>query len=335
MTAKTKTIPNALPKFNTLCAYTDREAWLKSRQKGIGGSDIGTLMGHNPYNTRLNVYLSKHDSSPSEIPDNPFMKAGRFLEGAIGDLYADSTGYEVVEDKSIFIHKKYPFLLASVDRIIKKKMPDGSYSYGILEIKNIGGDSKSWITNKPPLMYYDQLQHYLSVLDLEWGAIAALVGGQDFQIHPYKRDDAYVEKMALTAKDFWENNVMMGIPPDPETSEDVLLYYPEALDGVKKQASQEDMVMHQRLQKVNADLNDLSTEKKSLEAKLKAAIGNAEMIVDAQGKPLVSWKNQTPKYPNYFDVIGFQKADPETYKKWTRSSPKSRYFYMHKTRPAS
>ena len=45
------------------------EEFMKARNTGIGGSDIATLFGINPYATRLELYLQKRGEIDPK-PDN-------------------------------------------------------------------------------------------------------------------------------------------------------------------------------------------------------------------------------------------------------------------------
>ena len=40
-------------------AEMERDAWLQERSKGIGGSDVATVLGLNPYKTPLSLWEEK------------------------------------------------------------------------------------------------------------------------------------------------------------------------------------------------------------------------------------------------------------------------------------
>src|SRR5271156_958184 len=42
-----------------LIRFETKEEWLKWREGGIGGSDIATIMGHNPYKTPYQLWEEK------------------------------------------------------------------------------------------------------------------------------------------------------------------------------------------------------------------------------------------------------------------------------------
>ena len=64
-----------------LCCTKDmsREEWLEWRRGGIGGSDAATIVGLNPYRSRLELYADKLGMMP-EKEDSEAMRIGRDLE---------------------------------------------------------------------------------------------------------------------------------------------------------------------------------------------------------------------------------------------------------------
>lgn len=57
-----------------------REEWLAGRQKGLGGSDAGAILGLNPYKSAYTLWAEKCQLINSEVPDNEAMRVGRDLE---------------------------------------------------------------------------------------------------------------------------------------------------------------------------------------------------------------------------------------------------------------
>ena len=49
-------------------AAMSRDEWLKERTKGIGGSDVATILGLNPYKTPLQLWEEKGSSSKTPVP---------------------------------------------------------------------------------------------------------------------------------------------------------------------------------------------------------------------------------------------------------------------------
>jgi len=45
----------------------DKLNWLKQRQKGIGGSDVGAILGLNKYKSAFQVYLDKTEEITADF----------------------------------------------------------------------------------------------------------------------------------------------------------------------------------------------------------------------------------------------------------------------------
>ena len=67
------------------------EEWLRSRKKGIGGSDAGAVCGLNPYRTAMQVY---HDKTSDEIEtvDNEAVRQGRAFEDYVAKRFMEASG---------------------------------------------------------------------------------------------------------------------------------------------------------------------------------------------------------------------------------------------------
>ena len=61
------------------------KAWYEYRQTGLGGSEIATMMGLNPYQSRLRLYHSKVGDIVSDNFDSERMFMGRYDETKISD----------------------------------------------------------------------------------------------------------------------------------------------------------------------------------------------------------------------------------------------------------
>lgn len=204
--------------LSTVSKEEDEEQWLKNRSLGIGGSDIGTICGVNNYATARMLYFKKtgqHESNPafnfSDVAKER-MHFGNKLEPLVADEYMARTGNRVVICPATLRDKKHPWKLANVDRII---VDEDGVPTGILEVKTTDSRMmKSWEDGEIPMSYIYQLQWYLSILNLNHGAFATLVGGNRFiMIEVYRNTD--LEKEMHEAGDtFWNYNVANMIEPE-------------------------------------------------------------------------------------------------------------------------
>lgn len=152
-----------------------RDAWLKAREKGIGGSDASAVMGMNPYKTNIDLFEEKIGRRiPEDISDRPYVKYGNAAEPLIRGLFAiDYQEYEVeYHENRILQSKEHPFLQASLDG----ELTDREGRKGILEIKtsNIlqSMQYEKW-KDRIPDNYYIQVLHYLLVTGYEFAVLRA------------------------------------------------------------------------------------------------------------------------------------------------------------------
>ena len=69
-----------------MITFNTRQEWLEMRMKGIGGSDVSSIMGHNRWRNRKEVYRSKYVLDP-EIT-NDAIEFGNAFEPIIRESFA-------------------------------------------------------------------------------------------------------------------------------------------------------------------------------------------------------------------------------------------------------
>lgn len=191
--------------------------WLKMRATGIGGSDAGTLLGINPYRTKLDLYNGKVGIEPLEPqdPDALPFRWGHALEQVVAEEFSRKTGLYVYEIKEMYQHPLYPFMQANVDRFIR--LPDGKT--GILECKTANPNARfKWEDGNIPPSYEAQVRHYLAVMNIEVAYICCLFDNNPDTMIYYRidRDDEKEQRLINAEKEFWEEHVQKHIPPSLE-----------------------------------------------------------------------------------------------------------------------
>jgi putative phage-type endonuclease len=176
------------------------EEWVELRKslvfKGmVGGSDASTLLGLNPWTSKITRWNQSVGTANMKNIDNEVMFHGRLLEDYVADLWQYWTGDPVeminnyqsktklrksIRRNSIFINPEYPFLFANIDRQITSH--DTEEGKGILEIKTISGyNADKWEGGIPPY-YIAQIQLYMLVLGYNYGQFAFLKDGRHMDV---------------------------------------------------------------------------------------------------------------------------------------------------------
>ena len=289
---------------------------LLERRKGIGGSDVAAILGLSQWKTPIDVYNEKVNN---EYPiATPRMRWGIRLENAIATEYKEQTGRKIRKCHKIIRHKKYPFLLGNIDRVI---ISGNGYGPGILEIKTASGFFEKTWQEEIPLYYFAQIQHYLFITGYTWGDIALLGDGRDFKIIPIKPDSSYIETALPILIDFWKNNILKLNPPEPTIFDDLNKLYPQEIKGKAIEISDDTYKIIQDLKIVKGQLLALNNDKKNYEQQIKIAMGDSEYLT-FNTKPIVTWKQS--KDSESIDIDRLKNEMPGIYDKYKIIKPGSR-----------
>ena len=187
-----------------------KKEWLSKRDKSIGASEAGAVMGLNPYQTPVDVYLSKIGKG-LPVEENLAMWIGSKIEPLLRERFQMETGMKVRKDNKIRVDKKCDFLTTNLDgMVVGEKVP--------VEFKTMG----VWNGDIPDY-YFAQIQHQMMVTNKPYIYFAVLVTGygKQFIIEKYERNDDFISEMRESLIKFWNNNVMRQKPPDPITVTDI------------------------------------------------------------------------------------------------------------------
>lgn len=306
-----------------------KDQWLKERQKGVGGSDVAAILGlakneetGKVYKTALEVYEEKIAPEPILIEENRRMKFGRKAESLIAEYYEEETGNRVQMDNKLRKSKDYPCLLANIDRQIISSNGRGP---GVLECKATGNYAK-WIEFGIPKFIYTQIQHYLYVTGYQWGALAVLGFGAEFNTIDVPRDEEWLNIQVKDCVNFWENYVVKRIPPDPQTSSDVLKLFPAAEPMKTIEADDNLINVIMDLKNCKERVKEWRDRKAECEEVLRLAMTDAEALI-ADGNILATWKNDAKPR----EVFDKKHLKEHFYEAWFQShhlEPGSRRFLL-------
>ena len=311
--------------MKTIVSKTHDE-WLKSRNGGIGSSEVGTILGLNPYETPYQLWLKKTGRVEVVERENFLMKAGHYLEDAISRFYADEAGVEIVKSSArefVVVDKERPFMRVSPDR----------YAYPVGVRKSLSNkmivECKS--TQKPvtyddlPKSWFVQLSYQMGVCHIEQGALAWLISGREFGYRNFKHNPDFFAWIMEEVERFWMDCVVGGQEPALISVSDVLAKYPKHESGKTVSASIEVYEKWQELCATNAEIKRLSSLKEELESAIKLELGDAESLVSPEdARTLVTWKSGKDK--SVFDGKRFEADNPDLYAKYLVAKPGSRVF---------
>jgi putative phage-type endonuclease len=301
----------------------NKQEWLKERKKYLGGTDLSSIAGLNPYRTALDVYLDK-TSEDIACETNSAMHWGTLLEDIIAEEYGRIRGCRIEQPSQPIIHSKYKFLGANIDRwVISSDLPY------ILECKTAGftkvkewGDSG---TDQVPESYLIQCAYYASICDVPKVDIAVLIGGQDFRIYTYERNRELEEKLIKIACNFWHNHIEKRIPPKCVNTKDTFNLFPQS-HNCEIVAESNIMEKWEQLKSLKEEESRIQSTIEKLKTDIQEFMKDYDVLIDNQGNIIATWKNTAPK--TFFDVKKFKDEAKELYLKYISHAKQSRMFLI-------
>lgn len=290
----------------------ERQEWLGHRRGGIGGSDAPVIMGVNPWRSLMDLWLEKTGEYTEDV-DNEAMYWGRTLEDIVAREFVKRTGKKVRRRNALLKHRKYPWMLANVDRLVV-----GEYTG--LEVKTTNAFYQD--DGSCPVHYYAQVQHYMAVTNREMWYVAVLAGGQRFYLYSVPRSEAYIEAMIQLEAEFW-NLVETGRPPEMDGSEAsgrvLNRLYPEAKKG-EIGLPTDAFALVQQYEQAAEDEKEAKLKKDEAANRLKAMLGEAErgFVYDRK----VNWTNVTTAR---FNNKAFREEHEDLYQQYCKESSYRRF----------
>lgn len=291
--------------------------WLKKRQKGIGGSDVGAILGVNKWKTPFQVYLEKTEEIKEIKAQSEAAYWGNQLEEVVAKEFEKRTGKKVRRDRRHLQHADYPFMVANIDRRVVGEN-------AILECKTANQFwTKEWDNEEIPDSYLLQVQHYLAVTGAEKGYIAVLIGGQKFIWKEIERDEELIDMMIEKEKEFW-NLVQNKIPPSLDGSSAAEKYLNEKFAKSEKDSEKPLESEYKKLIddyfSYKATAQTFEEKAKEIENNIKLALGKSEM--GSVDKYQVNWKEVVRKR---VDNKILKAEYPEIYEKVCKESISRRF----------
>ncbi|MDB8554068.1 YqaJ viral recombinase family protein [Turicibacter sanguinis] len=284
-----------------------REEWLAERNKGIGGSDIATILGLNKWKSPLQLFLEKTGKVVVEdLSDKEVIYWGNVLEDVVAKEFERRTGKKVRRRHVMFCDDNYPYMRANVDREVVGEN-------AVLECKTTDKrNADQWSDDQVPANYILQCQWYMMIKGYEKAYIACLIGGNQFVFKEIERDEELIEMIKGAAVNFWETNVLGDIEPDADYVDKAaykqLTLSPDAID-----LSDDINFKIELLEEVKRDEKTLKQTKDKLEAEIKQAMQGHE--VGLTSKYRVNWKKSVQKR---FDSKRFKEEQAELNEKYTK-----------------
>lgn len=333
-----------MEKFKVVPAWDmPEEEWLEFRKNGIGGSDAGTIIGVNKYNSAYALWAERVGLVEREFTGNDATDWGNELELPTARMYAKKHNKAVVEWPVILVSEENPFMFANLDFLLVEPSEEfragtvttWRFNYappnvlGILEVKTTGiaspGTPHLWRNGGIPLGYQLQTIHYGIVTGWHDNiTFAALVAGEGLQVRHLEWDEEIAENLVIAEQQFWDL-VISKTPPPVDGSEATesaqQSMYGRHEPGKGYEGGSALMELWQEFEAAKREADEADARRKALRARVIELVGNSEYAT-VNGDVILTYR--TSKDSEVLDTDRFKREAPEIFELYKKTRPGAR-----------
>jgi putative phage-type endonuclease len=288
------------------------EEWKAVRRGGLGGSDMGAILGVDPDRGPLKVWYEK---GGYEEPETERMRWGKRLEQAIAEGFEEDTGVATLVPSGTFQSIEHPWAVANPDRW---GLRDGVI-VGPVELKNKTEYlADRWEdVDEAPHQPAVQAHHYRGVCGHKGSWVVALVGGNRLRVFWQEANPELTAEMFRLGGEWWERHIVEGARPKADGLKRTTDFLAALYDVKPEQVAEVEVTEARALRLKYASLKD---QTKALEEQLtevtnlmRDSAGEAEVVKSGKG---VAW---SWKANGAFKKREFREAEPEMAAKYTHT----------------
>ena len=263
---------------------SSHDEWLAARDKGIGASEVGAILGLSPFETAFSLWLKKTNQVPRE-PENEAMLMGHMLEDVVAKRWEMETGEKVIKASAadiIYVHPEHDFLRATPDRIVRgrKKLLECKTTVTSIDAEDI------------PAHWQAQVIYQMYVTGIHDADLAWLVQGRYFGYAHIQYDEEFANFIVQKVTEFWNDcviggNVKGGKEPELISVEDFA--YKGSDPGTTIEADEEAYAQLLSLRTLKVDIAGKAESAEAYTNSIKLYMGKNESLT-YKGDVLATWK---------------------------------------------
>ena len=324
-----------------------RDEWLEKRSRGIGGSDVGSILGFNHWASPHDVWITKKPvrdalGLPPNVDEmNEVQLRGTLAEEPIGRYWGKRNSKLVgpaFED--IYAHPEKPIIQASIDMEVYDKNGD---LLGLLEIKSLNDRSPTWKNGPPPKVWF-QVQQYLYVkkeyprafvvavraAEPVWRAILSGVisieqavdfGMAIFEDYVVERDSFYGDSVIPSLIKWWDDYVTTATPPPADGTpgcSNALMKRFSNRSGVQELTDELEILARERQEHAEKEAFH-SNERKTRDNAIRQILGNNKSAKGEKGSITISRVTRQD-----FNKKAFKAEHPELFEEFLKENSHER-----------
>jgi|TARA_R110001583_G_scaffold147362_3_gene299431 predicted phage-related endonuclease len=306
----------------------ERKAWLEERKKGLGGTDVASIMlASSNMEDRVGcfdrslfkLWSEKTGCFETEDSDNQFLMRGRVMEKYVCELYELHLGEGCrLWEKGLTWHSTRPRIFGTPDRMVEHNGAVFGMDAKTRRMRKGWGKSG---TTDIPLDVEVQMRAYMEIFDAPCWDIATLFGLDDFRVYRLERDKELGGQILDVAEQWWDSYVETQTPP-PVDGTDLCRQTlgklnPRVKDDVLRTASVAERDIYEKIISIRDQHKQINEKKNELENQLRNCIGDSLGI-----SGIATWKPTKPR--QIFDKKRFSSDHPDLYQKYVTEGSSNR-----------
>jgi putative phage-type endonuclease len=184
-------------------------AWHEARAYSLGGSEIGTIMGLNPWESAYALWAKKTGKIDNPPLTNWAVRFGQAFEQPILELWQQEHPEYEVYTTGTYQDCDHEFLHANPDALAQHKETG---EWLVVEVKT----ARTSFEALPP-SYEAQVRHYMSVMKIDRSVVVA-VAGMTWQEFWVERDE-FTEQVQLDQAKKFMSHIINDTKPDFDGAE--------------------------------------------------------------------------------------------------------------------
>lgn len=261
---------------------------LRMRLSGIGASELGAVLGLDPYRTDYAVWLSKTGQA-EDTPSSIAARRGQCLEPLVAEFYAEHQAEQglsvtVTHHGRTLRHPEQVCILATPDYLVAGDVE------GLLEIKTRTFRSKTGFgdagSDEVPDTVQLQVQQQLLVTGESRCEVAVLID-DELKLYTVLANPDLQALILERVPAWWQRHIVEGIAPDVDGSEAAARHLRATLRQIRPEprtGTDAEEALMRDLTDINARLRDLEGKKSLVTQQLMLATGEDAGILTPAGK---------------------------------------------------